>query len=159
MECIFVGDLSPAITGQRLATYFSPYGQVTHSVVIGSRGYGFVTFESAEVVKSVLDIQSPLVLDGRQLTLKQARRRRPEQEQQQQQQQQQLQQCRTKNQQDLKEELASMKVEIEDLKEVAETAMIVAREVIEMKKELKDVKKKLQKFEKALLDQNKKRCY
>jgi len=78
VERIYVGDLDPGIIGDAaLAQFFSQFGKVTHSVVIGDRGYGFVTFEDVSVVKRLLERREPLVLAGRRLCIRQARRRKP----------------------------------------------------------------------------------
>ena len=80
-ERIYVGDLAPGlVTDLQLGRFFAQFGQVsgaaataqvTHSVVIGDRGYGFVTFGSAAPVAALLGRREALVLEGRRLTLRQ----------------------------------------------------------------------------------------
>ena len=77
---IFVGELMPGeFSDHDLTEFFSQFGQVTHSVVIRSQGYGFVTFSDEGVVTGLLSRRQPLILGGRRLVLRQARRRRPSQ--------------------------------------------------------------------------------
>ncbi|KAK2195006.1 bifunctional Nucleotide-binding alpha-beta plait domain superfamily/RNA recognition motif domain/RNA-binding domain superfamily [Babesia duncani] len=58
---IFAGGLNRATTAEGLADHFGKYGQVVHTEIVAdkntgkSRGFGFVTFATEDVVKKVLE--------------------------------------------------------------------------------------------------------
>jgi len=78
---IYVGGLGQQIYEKDLFGFFSQFGEVSHVGIITegdySRGYGFVTFASKEVVRKLLDDPSdaPMVLHGRRLAIGPARQR------------------------------------------------------------------------------------
>ncbi|EKX74017.1 conserved hypothetical protein [Theileria equi strain WA] len=57
---IFAGGLNRATTAEDLKSYFSKYGEVVHSEIVGdkvtgkSRGFGFVTFSNEDAIRAVL---------------------------------------------------------------------------------------------------------
>ena len=58
-DMIYVGGLGQQIYEKDLFGFFSQFGEVSHVGIITegdySRGYGFVTFASKEVVRKLLD--------------------------------------------------------------------------------------------------------
>jgi len=73
---IFVGGIPAQTTEADLKLYFSQYGSVTETKIIQdragvSKGYGFVTFESADEVNKILakDQQETLIFKDRKLNL------------------------------------------------------------------------------------------
>ena len=78
---IFVGGLSWGTDDNGLHEAFSAYGQVTDAKVITdretgrSRGFGFVTYASAEEAQSAIDAMNGSELDGRTLNVNIAQER------------------------------------------------------------------------------------
>ena len=78
---IYVGGLGQHVYERDLFGFFSNFGEVSYVGIITegdySKGYGFVTFASKEVVRKLLDdpTDKPLVLNGRRLTIGPARQR------------------------------------------------------------------------------------
>ena len=70
---LFVGGLAWATTDETLAAHFAPYGDVVEAKVIKdresgrSRGFGFVTYESAEMATAAKEQLADSELDGRQI--------------------------------------------------------------------------------------------
>jgi nucleolin len=90
MSKIFVGNLPWGINNTTLAELFSRFGNIVECVVVidkntgRSRGFGFVTFDSAESVQDALTMDKSLV-ENRAITVtvafekpKKPMRRRPE---------------------------------------------------------------------------------
>ena len=79
---LFVGGLSWGTESDSLKSAFEEYGTVTDAVVITdrdtgrSRGFGFVTFDSAEDAKAAISAMDQSDLDGRTLNVNMARDRR-----------------------------------------------------------------------------------
>ncbi|KAK9131217.1 hypothetical protein Sjap_011704 [Stephania japonica] len=79
---IFVGGIPPSVTGDELKEYFSSYGTVTdHQIMVDhqtrqSRGFGFVTFESEDVVENIISGDQNHELGGKQVEIKKAEPRR-----------------------------------------------------------------------------------
>ncbi|KAG2210258.1 hypothetical protein INT47_003243 [Mucor saturninus] len=70
MSKLFVGGLSWNTTDESLRDAFSQYGQVEDCVVLRdrrSRGFGFVTFSTAEEAKAATDAMNDQELDGRRI--------------------------------------------------------------------------------------------
>ena len=69
---MFVGGLSLDTTADSLRDYFSKWGEITDAVVMKdgqtrrSRGFGFVTYASAESVDEVLH-DKPHVVDDKEV--------------------------------------------------------------------------------------------
>ncbi|KAI8029278.1 Heterogeneous nuclear ribonucleoprotein 1 [Camellia lanceoleosa] len=74
---IFVGGLPPSLTGEELKEYFEKFGVITDGVVIcdkesnRSRGFGFVTFDSENVVNNILQ-NTFYELNGKSVEVKKA---------------------------------------------------------------------------------------
>ncbi|CAL5369348.1 unnamed protein product [Camellia sinensis] len=74
---IFVGGLPPSLTGEELKEYFGKFGAITDGVVIcdkesnRSRGFGFVTFDSENVVNNILQNKF-YELNGKSVEVKKA---------------------------------------------------------------------------------------
>ncbi|KAF5961136.1 hypothetical protein HYC85_002345 [Camellia sinensis] len=74
---IFVGGLPPSLTGEELKKYFEKFGAITDGVVIcdkesnRSRGFGFVTFDSENVVNNILQ-NNFYELNGKSVEVKKA---------------------------------------------------------------------------------------
>ncbi len=68
---LFVGGLAWATTDQSLAKAFSAHGEVTEARVVQdrdtgrSRGFGFVTFATAESAQAAKNAMDNAVIDGR----------------------------------------------------------------------------------------------
>ena len=79
---LFVGGLAWATEDHGLRAAFERFGEVTDAKVITdrdtgrSRGFGFVTFSDGECADSAVEAMNGSVLDGRSLTVNEARDRR-----------------------------------------------------------------------------------
>jgi len=80
---VFVGGLSWGTDSAGLRAAFEAYGEVEDAHVVTdrdtgrSRGFGFVTFTSAEAASEAIDAMNDAELDGRRLTVNEAREREP----------------------------------------------------------------------------------
>jgi cold-inducible RNA-binding protein len=80
---LFVGGLSWDTDTQGLRGAFERFGDLEDAVVITdrdtgrSRGFGFVTFSESGPAKTAVDEMNGTELDGRQLTVNEARERAP----------------------------------------------------------------------------------
>ena len=78
---IFVGNLSFTTTGDTLRQAFSAYGEIKSANVImdrdtgRSRGFGFVEMDNAQEAQAAIQGLNGTDLDGRQLTVNEARPR------------------------------------------------------------------------------------
>jgi len=78
---IFVGGLSWGTDDAGLQEAFESFGEITDAKVISdretgrSRGFGFVTFTSADDANSAIEAMNGAVLDGRTLNVNQAQER------------------------------------------------------------------------------------
>lgn len=78
---LFVGNLSFNTTETSLQDAFSAHGNVTEAVIMldkmtsRSRGFGFVTMETAEGAQAAVRALNGAKLDGRELTVNEARPR------------------------------------------------------------------------------------
>ncbi len=76
---LFVGNLNFRVTSQDLETLFGQYGQVSEAAVVNdkmtgrSRGFGFVTFNTAEEAKKAADALNGKDFQGRNLAVNEAR--------------------------------------------------------------------------------------
>jgi cold-inducible RNA-binding protein len=70
---LFVGGLAWATNDETLAAHFAPFGDVVEAKVITdresgrSRGFGFVTYETAEMASAAREQLADSDLDGRQI--------------------------------------------------------------------------------------------
>ncbi len=80
---LFVGNLSFNTNEEHLRGAFEEYGVVSDVKIImdretgHSRGFGFVTLDTAEAAKSAIDAMNGANLDGRDLRVNEAEERRP----------------------------------------------------------------------------------
>ncbi|HIA91875.1 TPA: RNA-binding protein [Candidatus Saccharibacteria bacterium] len=80
---LFVGSLSWGVDDQALADAFAEFGKVSSAKVIvdretnRSKGFGFVEFESAEEAKAAIDGMNGKEIDGRSVTVNEARPQEP----------------------------------------------------------------------------------
>jgi cold-inducible RNA-binding protein len=78
---LFVGGLSWNTDDEMLRQAFEPHGTVTQASVVmdrdtdRSRGFGFVTMESAEQAQTAIQAMDSTVLDGRTIRVSVARER------------------------------------------------------------------------------------
>ncbi|XP_077996972.1 heterogeneous nuclear ribonucleoprotein A1-like 2 [Glandiceps talaboti] len=74
---LFIGGLNRDSTDDALRNHFQQYGNITDCVVVrdnttkNSRGFGFVTFETVEMVDECQD-NKPHVIDGKEVEVKRA---------------------------------------------------------------------------------------
>ncbi|KAE8323585.1 hypothetical protein BDV39DRAFT_181936 [Aspergillus sergii] len=79
---LFVGGLAWATDNASLGDAFSQYGNVTDAIVLKdretgrSRGFGFVTFSSAEEANAAVDGLNDQEIDGRRVRVQIATERR-----------------------------------------------------------------------------------
>ncbi len=79
---LFVGGLSWNTTDDTLRTAFEKFGPVTEAKVINdretgrSRGFGFVTFESADAAQQAVQETDGQEIDGRQVRVNEAHEKR-----------------------------------------------------------------------------------
>jgi cold-inducible RNA-binding protein len=80
---VFVGGLSWGTDSAALRAAFETYGEVEDAHVVTdrdtgrSRGFGFVTFSTSESATEAIDAMNDAELDGRRLTVNEAREREP----------------------------------------------------------------------------------
>ncbi|MBI4400937.1 MAG: RNA-binding protein [Nitrospirae bacterium] len=80
---IYVGGLPYSATEQQLSELFAPYGTVESARVITdkftgqSRGFGFVEMSTAEEAKKAIAALNATQMDGRTLTVNEARPQEP----------------------------------------------------------------------------------
>lgn len=80
---LYVGNLPWSTNSQSLTALFSAHGNVKFAEVISdretgrSRGFGFVEMESDEASKAAIDALNGADVDGRQITVNEARERAP----------------------------------------------------------------------------------
>jgi len=80
---IYVGNLPWSMTSATLEGLFSPHGTVTSAEVVSdretgrSRGFGFVEMESDDACQKAIDALNGSEMDGRPLTVNEARERAP----------------------------------------------------------------------------------
>ena len=80
---IYVGNLSWGTTEETLRETFEQYGEVLSARIITdrdtgrSRGFGFVEMENEDEAQSAIDALNGQSLDGRPLTVNEARPRAP----------------------------------------------------------------------------------
>mmetsp|Transcript_54657 Transcript_54657/g.98148 ORF Transcript_54657/g.98148 Transcript_54657/m.98148 type:complete len:324 (-) Transcript_54657:39-1010(-) len=67
---LFLGGLAGQTTKETLQYYFGQFGNVVDAVVMAGRGFGFVTFDSADTANHVLSLEH--VLDERTIDCKAA---------------------------------------------------------------------------------------
>jgi cold-inducible RNA-binding protein len=80
---LYIGNLPYSVGEQQLREAFSPHGEVTSASVVldretgRSRGFGFVEMATAEAAKKATEAMNGALLDGRPLTVNEARDRAP----------------------------------------------------------------------------------
>jgi RNA recognition motif-containing protein len=78
---LYVGNLSYGTTDDALKTAFGVHGNVVSATVVTdretgrSRGFGFVEFGSENEARAAIDAMNGSMLDGRALTVNEARER------------------------------------------------------------------------------------
>jgi RNA recognition motif-containing protein len=78
---LYVGNLSWDTNDDALKAAFEPYGEIAEAVVVTdrdsgrSRGFGFVTFESAESADKAIAALDGSTLDGRPIRVNEAHQR------------------------------------------------------------------------------------
>jgi RNA recognition motif-containing protein len=78
---LYVGNLKYEIDTERLRTLFAQHGNVADAIVLSdretgrSRGFGFVTMASEAEAKKAIEALNGFDLDGRALTVNEARER------------------------------------------------------------------------------------
>lgn len=72
-KSLYVGNLSYSTTEEALTAFFAPYG-ATASRIVQGRGFGFVDVE-AEKMEEAINERNNAELDGRKLTVNEARPR------------------------------------------------------------------------------------
>ncbi|MCI0531609.1 MAG: RNA-binding protein [candidate division Zixibacteria bacterium] len=70
---LFVGNLSFMIGEDELKAAFAPFGKVVTVNIIHGKGFGFVEMESPEAAQAAKDGMNGKELDGRPLTVDEAR--------------------------------------------------------------------------------------
>lgn len=85
MKKIYVGNLSYDTTDTTLRTLFTPYGSIASATVImdrdtnRSRGFGFVEMDNDAEAMAAISALNGKNVDGRNLTVNEARAREPRQ--------------------------------------------------------------------------------
>jgi RNA recognition motif-containing protein len=80
---LYVGNLAYSTMDQQLQDAFSEYGELLSATVVidratgQSRGFGFVEYESSQDADRALESLNGTTLDGRAITVNEARERRP----------------------------------------------------------------------------------
>jgi RNA recognition motif-containing protein len=78
---LYVGNLSWGIDTDQLHEIFAEHGDITDAIVLTdrdtgrSRGFGFVTFASADMAQSAIEALDGVEIDGRPLRVNEARER------------------------------------------------------------------------------------
>ena len=70
---LFVGNLSYMVSEEELKEPFSPFGTVVTVNIIHGKGFGFVEMDSPETAQAAKDGMNGKELDGRNLTVYEAR--------------------------------------------------------------------------------------
>lgn len=80
---IFVGGIPSSVSEDELRSFFSKYGEVTEHQIIRdhetnrSRGFGFIVFDSEEVVDDLLSKGNMVDMEGTQVEIKKAEPKKP----------------------------------------------------------------------------------
>ncbi|MET0412370.1 MAG: RNA-binding protein [Polyangiaceae bacterium] len=80
---LYVGNLAYSTMDQQLQDAFSEYGELVSAQVVidratgQSRGFGFVEYESSPDADRAMESLNGTTLDGRAITVNEARERRP----------------------------------------------------------------------------------
>ena len=69
---LFVGGLSRSTTAADLRTFFSRFGELADAVVIPSRGFGFVSYQSAAAADAAIAGMNGVEVDGHPLRVNRA---------------------------------------------------------------------------------------
>ena len=79
---LYIGNLSWGVSTEDLRAAFEQYGEIEDAIVMTdretgrSRGFGFVTFTNAEDAAAAIEAMHETELDGRPLTVNEARTKR-----------------------------------------------------------------------------------
>ena len=76
---LYVGNLKYSVTKEQLQSHFSQHGSVVDAVVIGDKGFGFVTMGSPEEATTAKEALNGTDFEGRSLRIDEARPREPRQ--------------------------------------------------------------------------------
>lgn len=71
---LYVGKVSPETSHEQFKEYLSQFGEIKDSVVMGERGFGFVTFKDSSSAQAALSAK--LELNGRELSIQRAKPKR-----------------------------------------------------------------------------------
>jgi RNA recognition motif. (a.k.a. RRM, RBD, or RNP domain) len=69
---LFVGGLGRSTTAADLRTYFSRFGEIADAVVVASRGFGFVSYQSAAAADAAIAGMNGVEVDGHPLRVNRA---------------------------------------------------------------------------------------
>lgn len=69
---LFVGGLSRSTTAGDLRTFFSRFGELVEAIVIPSRGFGFVSYQSAAAADAAIAGMNGVEVDGHPLRVNRA---------------------------------------------------------------------------------------
>merc|ERR1711871_52711 len=67
---LFIGGLHPDTTKDTLDAYAGAFGEITDSVVMPGRGFGFVTFADTEVATNFVNYEGGHTIDGKHVECK-----------------------------------------------------------------------------------------
>ncbi|MFA9289305.1 MAG: RNA recognition motif domain-containing protein [Weeksellaceae bacterium] len=76
---LYIGNLPWSVNNDSLREMFAEFGEITDCVVISdrdtgrSKGFGFVTFSSADSAQAAIDAMNEKEIDGRKLVVNAAR--------------------------------------------------------------------------------------
>jgi len=71
---LYVGKVSAETTNEQFKEYLSQFGEIKDSVVMGERGFGFVTFKDKAAAQAALSAK--LELNGKELSIQRAKPKR-----------------------------------------------------------------------------------
>jgi RNA recognition motif-containing protein len=69
---LFVGGLGRSTTAADLRTFFSRFGELVDAVVVQSRGFGFVSYQSAAAADAAIAGMNGVEVDGHPLRVNRA---------------------------------------------------------------------------------------
>jgi RNA recognition motif-containing protein len=69
---LFVGGLGRSTTAADLRTFFSRFGELVDAVVVQSRGFGFVSYQSAAAAEAAIKGMNGVEVDGHPLRVNRA---------------------------------------------------------------------------------------
>lgn len=78
---LFVGNLPWSMSSHSLKELFSPYGEITESIIISdratgrSKGFGFITFAKEEEAQKAIEAMNEKEIEGRKIVVNVAKPR------------------------------------------------------------------------------------